>query len=51
MDDRAGLMGAAFMAIDELLSRDRLATWITNGPPEYIRAANTGSLPRGQHRH
>jgi len=28
LDDQAGLMGAAFMVIDELLSRERLATWI-----------------------
>jgi len=31
--DRAGLMGAAFMVIDELLSQERLGLWIGDGSP------------------
>ncbi|MGH3950383.1 MAG: ROK family protein [Pseudonocardiaceae bacterium] len=33
LSDRAGLMGAAFMIIDELFSRERLGTWIDHGTP------------------
>jgi predicted NBD/HSP70 family sugar kinase len=33
LGDRAGLMGAAFMVIDELLSRELLGTWIDRGSP------------------
>jgi predicted NBD/HSP70 family sugar kinase len=29
----AGLKGAAFMVIDQLLSRERLGLWITDGTP------------------
>lgn len=33
LGDRAGLKGAAFMVIDELLSRERLGRWIEHGSP------------------
>jgi hypothetical protein len=33
LDDRAGLMGAAFMVVDELFSRERLGRWIGLGSP------------------
>ncbi|MGH3431564.1 MAG: hypothetical protein ACRDQB_01875, partial [Thermocrispum sp.] len=33
LSDRAGVMGAAFMVIDELFSRERLGSWIDNGTP------------------
>ncbi|GAA1689808.1 ROK family transcriptional regulator [Fodinicola feengrottensis] len=33
LDDRAGLMGAAFMVIDELMSRERLTAWIGHKSP------------------
>jgi glucokinase-like ROK family protein len=33
LDDRAGLMGAAFMVVDELLSRERLVAWIEHKSP------------------
>ncbi len=33
LDDRAGLMGGAFMVIDELFSRERLGRWIDDGSP------------------
>lgn len=39
--DQAGLMGAAFMVIDELLSKEQLAAWIENGSP----ALGTGAGP------
>jgi glucokinase-like ROK family protein len=31
--DRAGLMGAGFMVVDELFSRERLGRWIGSGSP------------------
>jgi glucokinase-like ROK family protein len=33
LDDRAGLMGAGFMVVDELFSASRIGTWITAGTP------------------
>ena len=33
LSDTAGLVGAAFMVIDELLSREHLGRWIDNGSP------------------
>ncbi|MGH3952188.1 MAG: ROK family protein, partial [Pseudonocardiaceae bacterium] len=33
LGDRAGLMGAGFMVIDELFSRQRLGHWIDDGSP------------------
>ncbi len=33
LNDRAGVTGAAFMVIDELFSRVRLARWLTGGTP------------------
>ncbi len=33
LDDRAGLMGGAFMVVDELFSRERLGRWIGLGSP------------------
>jgi glucokinase-like ROK family protein len=33
LDDRAGLMGAGFMVVDELFSEERLGSWITAGSP------------------
>jgi predicted NBD/HSP70 family sugar kinase len=33
LDDRAGLMGAGFMVVDELFSAARIGTWITSGSP------------------
>jgi glucokinase-like ROK family protein len=33
LGDRAGLKGAAFMVVDELLSRERLLSWIDRGTP------------------
>jgi hypothetical protein len=33
MGDKAGLRGAAFVVIDELFARDRLASWIGAGTP------------------
>ncbi len=33
LSDRAGLVGAAAMVIDELLSREHLVQWIDNGSP------------------
>jgi predicted NBD/HSP70 family sugar kinase len=33
LDDRAGLMGGAFMVVDELFSRERLGRWIGRGSP------------------
>jgi glucokinase-like ROK family protein len=33
LGDRAGLLGAAFVVIDELFSRDRLGLWIDGGSP------------------
>lgn len=33
LGDMAGLKGAAFMVVDELLSRDRLKAWIDQGTP------------------
>jgi glucokinase-like ROK family protein len=33
LSHRAGLMGAAFMVIDELFSRERLGAWIGHGSP------------------
>jgi predicted NBD/HSP70 family sugar kinase len=33
LSDRAGLMGAAFMVLDELFSRDYLGRWIDHGCP------------------
>jgi glucokinase-like ROK family protein len=33
LGDRAGLMGAAYMVIDELFSRQHLPRWIDDGPP------------------
>lgn len=40
LGDQTGLRGAAFMVIDELLSRERLGTWMDHGyPTEPLRAA------------
>ncbi|NMH98786.1 ROK family protein [Pseudonocardia sp. K10HN5] len=33
LSGRAGLLGAAFMVVDELLSRERLGRWIGHGTP------------------
>ncbi|SFW85400.1 ROK family protein [Amycolatopsis australiensis] len=33
LGDRAGVVGAAFMVLDELFARDRLADWIDRGSP------------------
>lgn len=33
INDQAGLLGAAFMVVDELLSRQRLGRWIDHGTP------------------
>jgi predicted NBD/HSP70 family sugar kinase len=33
LSDRAGLVGAAFMAIDELFAPERLARWVDDGSP------------------
>ncbi|WP_298181499.1 ROK family protein [Saccharomonospora sp.] len=33
LNDRAGLVGAAFMVIDELFAPERLARWVTEGSP------------------
>jgi glucokinase-like ROK family protein len=33
LGDRAGLMGAGFMVVDELFSRERLGRWILDGTP------------------
>ncbi|WP_214370691.1 ROK family protein [Pseudonocardia sp. H11422] len=33
LSERAGLLGAAFMVVDELLSRERLGRWIAHGSP------------------
>lgn len=33
LNDRAGVTGAAFMVIDELFARERLARWLANGSP------------------
>jgi len=33
LSDRAGLVGAAFMVVDQLLSRRRLGLWIEHGSP------------------
>lgn len=33
LNDQAGLLGAAFMVVDELLSRERLGRWIDHGTP------------------
>ena len=33
LGDRAGLMGAGFMVVDELFSRERLGRWILGGTP------------------
>ncbi|EID52649.1 ROK family protein [Saccharomonospora xinjiangensis] len=33
LSDRAGLVGAAFMALDELFAAERLARWVGNGSP------------------
>ncbi|CAN5788178.1 hypothetical protein BH18ACT7_BH18ACT7_18380 [soil metagenome] len=33
LGDRAGLMGAGFMVVDELFSRERLGRWILSGTP------------------
>ncbi|WP_300009221.1 ROK family protein [Pseudonocardia sp.] len=33
LDDRAGLMGAGFMVVDELFSTARIGTWIADGSP------------------
>ncbi|MFC5824065.1 ROK family protein [Nonomuraea insulae] len=33
LSDRAGLVGAAFMVVDQLLSRKHLGRWIDNGTP------------------
>ena len=33
LGDRAGLMGAGFMVLDELFSRERLGRWIQGGSP------------------
>ena len=33
LNDRAGLVGAAFMVIDELFTPERLARWVTEGSP------------------
>lgn len=33
LGDRAGLMGAGFMVVDELFSRERLGRWLPDGTP------------------
>ncbi|HZC98950.1 MAG TPA: hypothetical protein VFA46_01775 [Actinomycetes bacterium] len=33
LSDRSGLLGAAFMVVDELFTRDRLGRWIGRGTP------------------
>lgn len=41
MGQRAGLKGAAFMVVDELLSRQLLGTWIDNGSPRSLIRVRT----------
>lgn len=43
LGNTAGLKGAAFMVIDELLSRERLGLWIESGSPAGKPALSAGS--------
>ncbi len=42
LGDESGLRGAAFLVIDELLSREILGTWIDTGTPADFDASATG---------
>lgn len=42
MGDESGLRGAAFLVVDELLSREILGTWIDAGSPAEFHASATG---------
>lgn len=47
LGDRAGLMGAAFMVVDELFSRERLGQWIDRRTPAGSPELADGSSPAG----
>lgn len=42
MGDESGLRGAAFLVVDELLSREILGAWIDTGSPAELDASATG---------